>query len=104
MLFQSQFYVLVFLPAVVLLYYAVAGSVRGRQWVLIGASLIFYGWWDVRFVVLPISQIAASVILLILTVMFTMWLAGRLFRVSTLLSGQTPRLSTVLQLVRHPGQ
>jgi hypothetical protein len=33
MLFQSQFYVLVFLPAVALLYYAVAGSERGRQWV-----------------------------------------------------------------------
>ncbi len=63
MLFQSQFYVLVFLPAVALLYYAVAGSVRGRQWLLIGASLIFYGWWDVRFVVLPVSQIAATWVL-----------------------------------------
>jgi alginate O-acetyltransferase complex protein AlgI len=60
MLFQSQFYVLVFLPAVAALYFAAAGSVRGRQWLLIGASLIFYGWWDVRFVVLPVAQIAVT--------------------------------------------
>jgi alginate O-acetyltransferase complex protein AlgI len=60
MLFQSQFYVLVFLPAVALLYYALAGSTRARQWVLIGASLVFYGWWDVRFVVLPVSQVCAT--------------------------------------------
>ena len=60
MLFQSQFYVLVFLPAVACLYYAVAGSTRARQWFLIGASLVFYGWWDVRFVVLPVSQVVAT--------------------------------------------
>jgi alginate O-acetyltransferase complex protein AlgI len=60
MLFQTQFYVLVFLPAVASVYYAVAGSTRARQWVLIGASLVFYSWWDVRFVVLPVSQIVAT--------------------------------------------
>jgi alginate O-acetyltransferase complex protein AlgI len=60
MLFQSQFYVLVFLPAAASLYYAVAGSERIRQWLLIGASLVFYGWWDVRFVVLPIAQITMT--------------------------------------------
>jgi alginate O-acetyltransferase complex protein AlgI len=60
MLFQTQFYVLIFLPAVAGLYYVVAGSQRARQWVLIGASLVFYAWWDVRFVVLPVSQIGAT--------------------------------------------
>lgn len=60
MLFQSQFYVLVFLPAVTAVYYAAAGSIVARQWVLIGASLIFYGWWDARFVLLPVAQIAAT--------------------------------------------
>jgi alginate O-acetyltransferase complex protein AlgI len=60
MLFQSQFYVLVFLPVAALLYYAMAGSDRARQWCLIGASLVFYGWWDARFVVLPVTQIAAT--------------------------------------------
>lgn len=52
----------------------------------------------------PITQIAVSVVLLIVTVLFTMWLAGRLFRVTTLLAGQQPRLATVVNLIRHPGQ
>ena len=60
MLFQSQFYVLVFLPAVAALYYAVAGSTVTRQWLLIGASLVFYAWWDARFVALPLAQITAT--------------------------------------------
>jgi alginate O-acetyltransferase complex protein AlgI len=60
MLFQSQFYMLAFLPAAALLYYAAADSVRARQWCLIGASLVFYGWWDARFVVLPVAQITAT--------------------------------------------
>jgi alginate O-acetyltransferase complex protein AlgI len=60
MLFQSQFYVLVFLPVAASLYYAAANSARARQWYLIGVSLFFYGWWDVRFVVLPVAQIAGT--------------------------------------------
>lgn len=60
MLFQSQFYVLVFLPLVVAAYYAVARAEGPRQWILITASLVFYGWWDARFVLLVTSQITAS--------------------------------------------
>jgi len=60
MLFQSQFYVLVFLPVAAALYYAVANSTTGRQWLLIGVSLVFYGWWDPRFVALPVAQIVAT--------------------------------------------
>ena len=60
MLFQSQFYVLVFLPVAAALYYSVASWTVGRQWLLIGVSLVFYGWWDVRFVALPVAQIAAT--------------------------------------------
>ena len=60
MLFQSQFYVLLFLPATAALYYAVAGAAMARQWALIGASLAFYGWWDARFFILPVSQIAST--------------------------------------------
>src|SRR5580704_927156 len=66
MLFQTQFYVLVFLPLVAVLYYAAAGSVRARQWALIGASLTFYAWWDVRFVVLPVAQVAVTWLLALL--------------------------------------
>jgi D-alanyl-lipoteichoic acid acyltransferase DltB (MBOAT superfamily) len=66
MLFQTQFYVLIFLPLAALVYYAVAGSEYVRQWTLIGISLVFYGWWDVRFVVLPVSQIALTWLLALL--------------------------------------
>ncbi|HWP15736.1 MAG TPA: MBOAT family protein, partial [Xanthobacteraceae bacterium] len=60
MLFQSQIYVLAFLPVTVALYYLAAGSASARQWVLIAASLFFYGWWDPRFLILVVSQITAT--------------------------------------------
>src|SRR2546421_12686287 len=60
MLFQSQIYVLAFLPLTVALYYAVAASAAARQWVLIAASLFFYGWGDPRFILLVVSQISAT--------------------------------------------
>jgi alginate O-acetyltransferase complex protein AlgI len=60
MLFHSQFYVLAFLPVAAALYYGVANSSTARQWLLICVSLVFYAWWDVRFVVLPVAQIAAT--------------------------------------------
>src|SRR3954463_2657847 len=60
MLFQSQIYVLAFLPLTVALYYLAAGSAAARQWVLIAASLFFYGWWDPRFIILVVSQIAIT--------------------------------------------
>jgi alginate O-acetyltransferase complex protein AlgI len=66
MLFQSQVYVLLFLPITVALYYAAAGSAALRQWVLIVASLVFYGWWDPRFIVLVVSQITATWLLTLL--------------------------------------
>jgi len=49
MLFNTQAFVLAFLPAALGLYYA-ARSHAQRQAVLVGASLAFYGCWDVRFV------------------------------------------------------
>src|SRR5947199_5801047 len=60
MLFQSQVYVLAFLPLPVVLFYAVARSAPARQWLLIAASLFFYGWWDPRFILLVVSQISAT--------------------------------------------
>ena len=49
MLFNSQAFVLGFLPVVLIAYYAVGGA-RQRQGVLIVASLVFYAGWDLRFV------------------------------------------------------
>src|SRR3954463_7728683 len=60
MLFQSQIYVLAFLPVTVALYYLAAGSAAARQWVLIAGSLFFYGWWDPRFIILVVSQITIT--------------------------------------------
>jgi D-alanyl-lipoteichoic acid acyltransferase DltB (MBOAT superfamily) len=60
MLFQSQGFILIFLPIAVGSYYAVAVSERARHAVLIAASLVFYGWWDARFVALLVGQITAT--------------------------------------------
>ena len=57
MLFQSQIFILVFLPSVLAGYFAVARSARARQFALIVASLVFYAWWDIRFVPLVLGQI-----------------------------------------------
>lgn len=60
MLFQSQVFVLVFLPFAVLTYYLGAHSRSWRESSLIAASLIFYGWWDVRFIPLLVGQIGVT--------------------------------------------
>ncbi len=67
MLFHSQLFILVFLPLAVVTYYSVARSAAGRQWVLIVFSLVFYGWWDARFVPLLLTQIVASWLLALLS-------------------------------------
>jgi alginate O-acetyltransferase complex protein AlgI len=60
MLFQSQIFVLVFLPLAVLAYYRRALSKTWREWCLLAVSLVFYGWWDVRFIPLLVGQIGAT--------------------------------------------
>ena len=49
----------------------------------------------------PITQLILSIGLLILTISFTIWLAGRVFRVNTLLSGQMPKLRDIPRLIRE---
>ncbi len=49
----------------------------------------------------PLAQIVISVVLLTLTVIVLMWIAGRLFRVNTLLSGHMPSLRELPRLVRE---
>ena len=53
MLFQSQVFILAFLPAVLVAYYALAGREVWREYALIAASLVFYGWWDVALRAAP---------------------------------------------------
>jgi D-alanyl-lipoteichoic acid acyltransferase DltB (MBOAT superfamily) len=66
MLFQSHIFTLVFLPVGLLAYYAVAPWAALRQWLLIGISLVFYGWWDARFIPLLVGQVAATWLLALL--------------------------------------
>ena len=56
MLFHSQEFILLFLPVAVGVYYALARRQAAREWWLIFASLVFYGWWDIRFVPLLAGQ------------------------------------------------
>jgi alginate O-acetyltransferase complex protein AlgI len=48
MLFNSYEFLLVFLPAEILIYWFADKSERWRTWVLILLSLVFYSYWDVR--------------------------------------------------------
>ncbi len=60
MLFQSQIFLLVFMPIVLGLYHLAARRAVLREWLLIAASLVFYGWWDPRFLPLIAGQALAS--------------------------------------------
>ena len=60
MLFHSQLFLLAFLPTTLAFYYCFAGHAKTRQWLLIGASLVFYGWWDIRFVPLLVAQVLTT--------------------------------------------
>lgn len=51
MLFNS-FEFLVFLPIVFLLYWFVLKPLRWQNLLVVGASYLFYGWWDWRFLLL----------------------------------------------------
>ena len=50
MLFNSQIFIIFFLPAVLGGYYALAAHRTARQLLVVVASMGFYAWWDVRFV------------------------------------------------------
>jgi D-alanyl-lipoteichoic acid acyltransferase DltB (MBOAT superfamily) len=66
MLFQSQPFLLAFLPATLILWYATAAHKALREWALIAMSLVFYAQWDPRFVPLLVGQIAISFIIAVL--------------------------------------
>jgi D-alanyl-lipoteichoic acid acyltransferase DltB (MBOAT superfamily) len=59
-LFQSQAFLLVFLPLVLAVWYAAARSAALREWTLIAGSLVFYAWWDPRFLPLLLGQVLVS--------------------------------------------
>jgi D-alanyl-lipoteichoic acid acyltransferase DltB (MBOAT superfamily) len=60
MLFQSQEFTLLLLPVTLALFYAFAGSRDARDAIIGVSSLIFYGWWDPRFVPLFLAHVLAT--------------------------------------------
>lgn len=62
MLFSSYEFVFLFLPAVIIVFYApfLRNRLRPRLAVLLVASLFFYAWWDIRFLPLLLGSIAGN--------------------------------------------
>ena len=60
MLFNSQEFLLVFLPITLAVYYVCASRETARLWVLLAASLVFYGYWDPRFVPLLVASVVLN--------------------------------------------
>ncbi len=60
MLFHSQGFILLFLPVLLAAYYAAARRPLVREWVLLAGSLVFYSWWDVRFLPVLLAQSTAT--------------------------------------------
>ncbi len=60
MLFNSQAFIVCYLPVVLSLYNLAAASRPARQAVVVLASIAFYAWWDVRFVPLLVGLTVAN--------------------------------------------
>ncbi|MEN8236870.1 MAG: MBOAT family protein [Pseudomonadota bacterium] len=60
MLFHTQLFILVFLPVVLGFYYLSRRHHTLQQWLLVAASLIFYGYWDVRLIPLLIGSVIVN--------------------------------------------
>ena len=65
MLFHSQFFLLIFAPLTLTAYYAFAGSLVIRKWLLILASILFYAYWDPRLAPFLVGSVVVN------------WLFGR---------------------------
>jgi alginate O-acetyltransferase complex protein AlgI len=64
-LFNTPPFLLGFLPAALGGFF-LAGRLGGTGWALrwiVGASLVFYGWWDARFVALLAGSIVANYVI-----------------------------------------
>lgn len=59
MVFSSLFFLTVFLPLTILLYYLIP-SIRWKNILLLLASLIFYAWGEPRYVILILLSILVN--------------------------------------------
>jgi alginate O-acetyltransferase complex protein AlgI len=60
LLFNTQLFLLVFLPLCAAGYYLCARNIAARGWWLVLASLLFYSYWDIRLSPLLVVSIAAN--------------------------------------------
>lgn len=65
MLFNSALFLLGFLPATLCAYFLIArmGSGKAAQWVLIAASMSFYGYWSIDYLGLLLLSVAINFVL-----------------------------------------
>jgi len=66
MLFNSYDYLVYFLPVAVLGYFALGSQPRWSVRWLVAASLVFYGWWNPRYVPLILASVAFNFVVAIL--------------------------------------
>lgn len=60
MLFNSQLFILIFLPITLITYYTFSRNQVLREWFLIFSSLVFYGYWDFRLVPLLLFSVVVN--------------------------------------------
>lgn len=60
LLFNSQIFIIGFLPITLFLYYRFATYQCLREWFLIAASLFFYAYWDVRLLPLLVASVVLN--------------------------------------------
>lgn len=74
----NSFAYLLFLPCVFLIYWALRRSYRLQNVLIVLASYLFYGWWDVRFLLLiAFTTVSSFFSLLLLTAVLTAAKAGQ---------------------------
>jgi alginate O-acetyltransferase complex protein AlgI len=66
MLFNSYEYIFVFLPIVLTIYFFLLSKSRGteipKSWLIL-ASLVFYGWWNIGYLLLLLSSVILNYLL-----------------------------------------
>jgi D-alanyl-lipoteichoic acid acyltransferase DltB (MBOAT superfamily) len=60
MLFNSQLFLTLFLPITAVGYYLLAAKIPWRMTWLLFASLVFYGYWDIRFIPLLLISVVMN--------------------------------------------
>ena len=65
MLFNSYIFIFVFLPLTVVVYHLLRGNgfVRAAIFSLVIASLVFYGWWSLQYLVLLLGLLAVDLVI-----------------------------------------